>query len=298
MRLLFAFILFHISLVSFAQRVMPLYPDAIPGALDAPSEEYLDSARGLAFKVFTPTVSIFLPSKEKATGAAVVICPGGGYGTLLMEREGYSIARYFVERGVAGIVLKYRLPDDKIMKDKSTGPLQDAQQAISLVRSHAVEWNINPRKIGIMGFSAGGHLASTAGTHFNMPVAGNSQGTSMRPDFMILVYPVISMTDSLGHSGSRKNLLGEAPAAEKIKLFSNELQVTENTPPALLLHAGDDQKVDVDNSISFYEALRHHKVPAEMHIYPKGDHGFVFRLPMDYWMGICIHWMKESGFIQ
>ena len=298
MRLLFAFILCHISLASFSQRVMPLYPDVIPGALDAPGEEHFDSARGLAFKVFTPTVSVYLPSKEKATGAAVIICPGGGYGVLVIEKEGYAIARYFAEKGVAAFVLKYRLPDDKIMKDKSTGPLQDAQQSIRLVRRHAREWNIDPGKIGIMGFSAGGHLASTAGTHFNMPVAGDPGGTSPRPDFMILVYPVISMTDSLGHGGSRKNLLGEAPDAEKIKLFSNELQVTDDTPPAFLIHAGDDKVVDVDNSISFYEALRHHKVPAEMHIYPKGNHGFVLNIPIDDWMSICMKWMKASSIIQ
>ena len=298
MRLLFAFILCHISLASFSQRVMPLYPDVIPGALDAPGEEDFDSARGLAFKVFTPTVSVYLPSKEKATGAAVIICPGGGYGVLVIEKEGYAIARYFAEKGVAAFVLKYRLPDDKIMKDKSTGPLQDAQQSIRLVRRHAREWNIDPGKIGIMGFSAGGHLASTAGTHFNMPVAGDPQRTSLRPDFMILVYPVISMTDSLGHGGSRKNLLGEAPDAEKIKLFSNELQVTDDTPPAFLIHAGDDKVVDVDNSISFYEALRHHKVPAEMHIYPKGNHGFVLNIPIDDWMSICMKWMKASSIIQ
>ena len=298
MKFLFAFILCYISLASFSQRVMPLYTDAIPGALNAPSEEYFDSARGLAFKVFTPTVSVYLPPKEKATGAAVIICPGGGYGVLVIEKEGYAIARYFAEKGVAAFVLKYRLPDDKIMKDKSTGPLQDAQQAIRLVRRHAREWNINPGKIGIMGFSAGGHLASTAGTRFNMPVAGDPQGISPRPDFMILVYPVISMTDSLGHGGSRKNLLGEAPAAEKKKLFSNELQVTGDTPPAFLIHAGDDKVVDVDNSISFYEALRHHKVPGEMHIDPKGNHGFVLNIPIDDWMSICMKWMKGSGIIQ
>lgn len=298
MRFLFAFILCHISLVSFSQRVIPLYSNAVPGALNARDEEHIDSTRGLAFRVFTPTVTAYLPSKEKATGAAVIICPGGGYGVLVIEKEGYAIARYLAEKGVAAFVLKYRLPDDKIMKDKSTGPLQDAQQAIQLVRRHAREWNINPAKIGIMGFSAGGHLASTAGTHFNMPVAGGQGGISLRPDFMILVYPVISMTDSLGHSGCRKNLLGEAPDAEKIKLFSNEWQVTDDTPPAFLIHAGDDKVVDVDNSISFYEALRHHKVPAEMHIYPKGDHGFVLNIPIDDWMSICMKWLKRSGIIQ
>lgn len=298
MRLFFIIALCHISVLTFSQRVMPLYAKTIPGAVQASSEEYFDSARGLAFKVFTPSISIYLPPKEKATGAAVIICPGGGYGVLVIEKEGYAIARYFADKGIAAFVLKYRLPDKKIMKDKSTGPLQDAQQAIRLVRRHAEEWNINPGKIGIMGFSAGGHLAATVGTHYRMSVADNTQGDNLRPDFMILVYPVISMTDSLGHAGSRKNLLGENPGYEKIKLFSNELQVTDDTPPAFLIHAGDDKVVDVDNSISFYEALRHHKVPAEMHIYPKGDHGFVLHIPIDEWMNLCLKWMKAAGIIQ
>ncbi|MBS1750313.1 MAG: alpha/beta hydrolase [Bacteroidetes bacterium] len=298
MKLFVVIVLSHITVFSFSQQVMPLYSKTIPGSVPASNEEYIDSVRGLAFRVFTPSVSIYLPPKEKANGAAVIICPGGGYGVLVIEKEGHEIARYFAEKGVAAFVLKYRLPDSKIMKDKSTGPLQDAQQAIRLVRHHAEEWHINPDKIGIMGFSAGGHLAATTGTHFNMPVADNHQKDNLRPDFMILVYPVISMTDSLGHTGSRKNLLGENPGSEKIKLFSNELQVTDDTPPAFLIHAGDDKVVDVDNSISFYEALRHHRVPAEIHIYPKGDHGFVLHIPKDEWMSLCMKWMKSGGIIQ
>jgi acetyl esterase/lipase len=156
---------------------------------------------------------------------------------------------------------------------------------------------VDTAKVGIMGFSAGGHLASTAGTHFNHPVIDVKQKVSVRPHFMILVYPVISMTDSLGHRGSRDNLLGKDPSSKKIQSFSNELQVTAQTPPAFLIHAGDDKVVDVDNSISFYEALRHKKVPAEMHIYPKGDHGFVLKMPVKEWMNVCMKWMKHSGFL-
>jgi acetyl esterase/lipase len=282
---------------SFAQQTIPLYEENIPGALNAPSEERYDSANEVAFKVFTPTLTVYLPPKEKANGAAVVICPGGGYGGLVIGKEGFAIAEYFVKQGVAAFVLKYRLPDDKIMKDKSIGPLQDAQQAIALVRQHARQWNVDTAKVGIMGFSAGGHLASTAGTHFNHPVIDVKQKVSVRPDFMILVYPVISMTDSLGHRGSRDNLLGKDPSSKKIQSFSNELQVTAQTPPAFLIHAGDDKVVDVDNSISFYEALRHKKVPAEMHIYPKGDHGFVLKMPVEEWMNVCMKWMKHSGFL-
>ena len=280
---------------SFAQQTIPLYEENIPGALNAPSEERYDSANAVALKVFTPTLTVYLPPKEKANGAAVVICPGGGYGALVMGKEGFAIAEYFAKQGIAAFVLKYRLPDDKIMKDKSIGPLQDAQQAIAVVRQHARQWNVDEARVGIMGFSAGGHLASTAGTHFNHPVA--KQQISVRPDFMILVYPVISMTDSLGHRGSRDNLLGKNPSSEKIQLFSNELQVTAQTPPAFLIHAGDDKVVDVDNSISFYEALRHKKIPSEMHIYPKGDHGFVLKMPVEEWMNVCTKWMKHSGFL-
>ncbi|HTN08002.1 alpha/beta hydrolase [Agriterribacter sp.] len=282
---------------SFAQQTIPLYEKNIPGALNVPNEERYDSVNAVAFKVFTPTLTVYLPQKENANGAAVVICPGGGYGGLVMGKEGFAIAEYFAKQGVAAFVLKYRLPDDRIMKDKSTGPLQDAQQAIKLIKQHARQWNVDTARVGIMGFSAGGHLASTAGTHFNHPVIAVKPQVSVRPDFMILVYPVISMTDSLGHRGSRNNLLGKNPSPQKIQLFSSELQVTAQTPPAFLIHAGDDKAVDVDNSISFYEALRHNKVPAEMHIYPKGDHGFVLKMPVEEWMSICIKWMRHSGFL-
>lgn len=285
-------------LLSFAQQSIPLYEKNIPGAIDAPDEERFDSVHLVTSKVSVPTITIYLPAKEKPDGSAVLICPGGGYGGLVIGKEGYQIAKYFAERGVAAFVLKYRLPDDKIMKDKSVGPLQDAQEAIRLIKQHARQWNIDTARVGIMGFSAGGHLASTAGTHFNHPVIINKQQVNVRPDFMILVYPVISMTDSLGHRGSRNNLLGKNPSPEKIQLFSNELQVTAQTPPAFLIHAGDDKAVDVDNSISFYEALRHNKVPAEMHIYPKGDHGFVLKMPVEEWMDICMKWMKDSGFMK
>lgn len=286
------------SLSSFAQQTIPLYEKNIPGAIDAPNEEKFDSVHLVTSKVSVPTVTVYLPEKERATGTAVLICPGGGYAGLVIGKEGYQIAKYFAERGIAAFVLKYRLPSDKIMQDKSVGPLQDAQQAIRLIKQHAQQWNIDTGRVGIMGFSAGGHLASTVGTHFDHPVIPGKQLAGVRPHFMILVYPVISMTDSLAHPGSRNNLLGKSPSLQSIRLYSNELQVTPQTPPAFLMHAGDDKKVDVDNSILFYEALRHNKVPAEMHIYPKGDHGFVFKMPLEQWMGLCMEWMKESGFIK
>jgi acetyl esterase/lipase len=279
--------------VIFAQKVMDLYAGAIPNSIQGADNATL--REGVATRVSRPTLTIFLPVKEKATGTAVVICPGGGYGALMMQKEGFNIASYFQEHGVAAFVLKYRLPDSAIMPDKSIGPLQDAQQAIKLVRDHAREWGIDIKHVGIMGFSAGGHLAATASTHFLKPVIPNPENTNLRPDFSMLVYPVVSFSDSLAHAGSRKNLIGSHPSNDLVRLFSNEQQVTAQTPPAFLIHAADDNVVDVDNSISYFEALRHNKVPAELHIYPKGNHGFVLNIPIEDWMSLCMKWMKSNG---
>ena len=171
--------------------------------------------------------------------------------------------------------------------------MQDAQQAIKVVRENAAKWGIDINKVGIMGFSAGGHLASTEATHYRKAVIENNDNTNLRPDFQILIYPVISMQDSLTHKGSRDGLLGEHPSKEIIDEFSNELQVDGNTPPAYITQAGDDKVVDVDNSIVYWEALRHHNVSAELHIYPKGNHGFVLRQPTEEWMKPIIKWMKN-----
>ena len=214
------------------------------------------------------------------------------------DKEGIKIAVEFASKGVVAFILKYRLPSDSIMLDKSIGPLQDAQQAIKMVRQNAAKWNIDVNKIGIMGFSAGGHLASTAGTHFDKSYIENKENISLRPDFMVLVYPVISMVDELTHGGSRKNLLGKNPSADQILLFSNELQVTSNTPPTWLTHTGDDTVVPVDNSIRFYQALIKNKVPAEMHLYPRGNHGFVLNLPAKEWMSPLFDWMRESSLLK
>ena len=196
----------------------------------------------------------------------MVICPGGGYGVLAASHEGADVAKQFNEWGVTAFVLKYRIPDDRIMTDKEIGPLQDAQRAIQWVRENAAKWKVDPSHIGIMGFSAGGHLASTEGTHFTHELIANKKHTSLRPDFMILIYPVISFTDSIGHIGSRENLIGKNPSPEKIIEYSNELQVNANTPPAFLVHAGDDDAVKVQNSLYFYNALQKNHVPAELHV--------------------------------
>ena len=282
-----------------AQQPISLYEGAIPNSIPYAMQEIRMENNGLFLgyrSIAQPTLAIYLPDQASATGAAVVICPGGGYGMESYRLEGTNIAETFVKNGIAAFILKYRLPSDSIMKDKSIGPLQDAQQAIRIVRERAREWNIDPAKIGMMGFSAGGHLASTAGTHFDQTFIPNEKNTSLRPDFLVLVYPVISMTDELTHGGSRKNLLGVNPSADQIQLFSNEMHVNPRTPPAWITHTGDDTVVPVENSVRFYQALIRNKVAAEMHLFPAGNHGFVLKLPTDEWMKPLFLWMSKGGF--
>ncbi len=279
-----------------AQEIMNLYPGSIPNARKTSvTEDSTDRSAALIRRVITPTLEVYLPQKENATGAAVIICPGGSYKVLVYQGEGVASAKEFAKHGIAAFVLRYRLPNDSFVADKSIAPLQDAQQAIKTVRDNARGWSIDPGKIGIIGFSAGGHLASTAATHFKNGLIENSSNTSLRPDFLILVYPVISMKDSLTHPDSRRNLLGDQPTKAMIENFSNELQVDEQTPPAYITHAGDDKLVDADNSIFFYEALRHHHVDAELHIYPTGGHGFIFK--QKDWMNELFEWMQRSKWI-
>jgi acetyl esterase/lipase len=201
--------------------------------------------------------------------------------------------------GITVFVLKYRIPSDATMINREIGALQDAQQAIKTVRERASEWSINPDRIGIMGFSAGGHLASTAGTHFETAVIDNPGKTSLRPDFMMLIYPVISFQDSIGHMGSREQLIGKNPSEEKIRLYSNEYQVNKKTPPSFLLHSSDDDVVKVDNSIVFYEQLIHYGVPAELHIYQAGGHGYGMnnKTTKDSWMDRAQSWLASNGWL-
>jgi acetyl esterase/lipase len=284
---------FIVLLVLRAQEKHVLYSNNIPNSKVSNVQETF--ASGMYRNVTVPELEGYLPDKEIATGVAVVICPGGGYSVVVYQGEGIATAKAFAERGIAAFVLKYRLPDDNTMPDKKLGPLQDAQQAIKLVRENAAKWGINQNKIGIIGFSAGGHLASTAATHYSKVLIENKSNTSLRPDFQILVYPVISMQNNLTHADSRKQLLGTNPDQDVIDLFSNELQVDENTPMAYITHAADDKLVDVDNSISYFEQLRKHGVSVEMHIYPKGGHGFIFG--MKDWMDPLFRWMKSNGII-
>jgi acetyl esterase/lipase len=298
-RILLFIVLLHAGYCK-GQEEIALYPGQIPNARAAKNEEYKTAnaeVDTLTYKVSVPTLSVFLPTKGTGNGTAVIICPGGGYHVLLTKREGSDVAKAFNKLGITAFVLKYRLPDDRVLVDKTIGPLQDAQQALKLVRKEAKKWNVNPDKIGIMGFSAGGHLAATAGTHFNAPVIENEKKVSVRPDFMLLINPVISFTDEIGHIGSRDNLLGKLPSAEKIRFFSNELQVSAETPPTFLAHSGADQVVSVQNSLTFYTALQANHVPAALHIYAKGEHGFLTAPSFEEWFGRCIFWMKSLSLL-
>lgn len=250
-------------------------------------------------RVQTPTIEVRLPAKGNATGQAVVICPGGGYGILAYDWEGTDFAGLFNAHGIAAIVVKYRLPEDASNVEPHRTPLLDVSRALRLTRAHAAEWNIDPNRIGVMGFSAGGHLASTLGTHFD---AGQADAIdpverlSSRPDFMVLVYPVISMDPEITHGGSRRNLLGENPSAELVRYYSNELQVTDDTPPTFLVHSADDNSVPIRNSLRFYDALLAHHVTAEMHLYPYGGHGYSLALGqgrLEGWTGRLLDWMNE-----
>lgn len=275
---------------------MPLYGSApIPNSKPAPDEEELTSW-GQMVNVSRPTLEVFLPAKVKANGAGIIIFPGGGYVGLTWKTEGPAMGQFFQDHGMAAFVVKYRLPSDKTMIDKSVGPIEDAEQAMILVRQHAKEWHLDPDRVGIIGFSAGGHLASTLGTHFTTDYVSNPEHINLRPNFMILCYPVISMDPAIAHMGSRIALLGQHPSAQQVRLFSNELQVTSNTPPTLLLHAADDTLVDVDNSIRFFEALRHAGVPVDMTIFRKGQHAFVL-LPRDQWLSVAMKWIETNGWL-
>lgn len=282
---------------------MSLYPgNKIPGNIPGPDEEKSEANGGIlrVSKIKTPTLTAYLPPADKANGTAVVICPGGGYSIVAIDHEGFKVAEKFNEMGVAAFVLKYRIPDKKNQTDPSIAPLQDAQQAILTVRTNAKKWNIDPARIGIMGFSAGGHLASTAGTHFEHSLIDNPDNISVRPDFMILIYPVISTDVAITHSGSFKNLLGANASAEQLKLYSNEKQVSNKTPPTFLVHASDDGGVSPNNSIVFYQALLKNKIPAELHIYQNGGHGFGMHnaTTKDEWMERCKNWLDKNGWLK
>ena len=297
-------LLFFGTLMTQAQQEMPLYGHSpIPNSKAVADREKDDSSgnpvhHSLSY-VSHPTLTVYLPPAGKGNGTAVVVCPGGGYVHLAFTHEGTDVAKWLNSLGITAFLLKYRLPSDEWMVDKTIGPLQDAQQALLTVRSRAADWGVDPGKIGILGFSAGGHLASTAGTHFMKAVIPDAGSVSVRPDFMVLLYPVISFDDSTGHRGSRDNLLGKQPSAAAILEYSNQLQVTDQTPPTFLVHAEDDKTVPVINSIQFYEALVRHHVPSELHVFPKGGHGFGMHnaTTSDQWPERLREWMEANGWL-
>ena len=299
--LLFFILMTTFSCTVSSQTTLPLYNDSIPNSIPAPDEETSEINGDnvlIVSKISRPTLTVYLPQKEKSTGAAVIICPGGGYSVSAAGHEGADVAKKFMEMGVAAFVLKYRIPDDKTMLNKELGPVQDAQRAIQVVRENAINWGIKKDHIGIMGFSAGGHLAATAGTHFQHTYIDNPEHTNLRPDFMILVYPVISFTDSIGHAGSRDQLLGKNATPEKIKEYSNETQVTPQTPPTFLLHAKDDP-VKVENSLAFAAALTKAHVPVELYLYEKGGHGYGMynKSSSVRWMDLVQQWLRKMKYL-
>ena len=290
------------STVLLAQKEFSIYEGPVPNALPCNKEEVVSkNATGkiVIANVTSPTVMVFNPVKQDANKTAIIVCPGGGYARLASGHEGNEVAEAFNKIGVTVFVLKYRLPFDSCMTNKEIVPLQDLQQTIKLVRDRAAGFDINPAMLGVIGFSAGGHLVSTGITKFSESYIENTSNTSLRPDFAILGYPVISMDSAICHKGSRDNLLGKKAAAAKIKLFSSELQVTPQTPPTFLVHASDDKSVPVENSVRFYQALIKNKVNAEIHIYQNGGHGFGLNnsTTTDAWFERATTWMRVNKFI-
>lgn len=294
---LLTFLLFVVINVN-AQQAISLYGGAIPGAKPTPAdyvEETITREDKVVrtSKVSKPELYVYQPATPN--GTAVIICPGGGYGILAIDKEGHDVAKKFQEIGVTAFVLKYRLPSDLIMKDKSTGPMQDALQAIYLVRKNAALWGVDPNKIGIMGFSAGGHLASSASVHYADMKIDNQESISLRPSFSILIYPVINF-GQYTHAGSVKNLLGETPTDQQRKYFSSEYQVNAQTPPAFMVHANTDKTVPVQNSMRYNEALVKNGVSAELHAYQAGGHGFGLynKTTKDDWFERLKNWMQAN----
>jgi acetyl esterase/lipase len=285
-----------------AQEIVPLYSGEIPGAKTTPAD-YVENTEVRAngtlsvTKVSVPTFTVFEAPKNIATGTAVIICPGGGYSGLAFSHEGTDVAKRFNAIGITAFVLKYRLPSDQIMVDKTYGPLQDAQQAIYLIRKDAKKYGIKANKIGIMGFSAGGHFASTLVTHYNDLKIADPEKIDLRPNFAALIYPVISFEESV-HTGTMKNLLGPNPPDNLKHYFSANKNVTKKTPPTFFVHAKDDKTVPFENSVLMNEALKQNKVDTDIYLYEKGGHGFgLINKTSDVdWLNLLADWMKKEKF--
>lgn len=291
-----------------AQQVVFLYPpqQLPPGAAAEPEQ---CNEQNFITNIHVPTLSVYLPAKSGAgagaTGCGVVICPGGGYGGVACGHEGRDIARWLNDNGIAAFVLKYRQPAAAVAY-RHPAPLQDLQQALRLVRANAAAWGVKTDRVGVLGFSAGGHLAGLAMTHLHLHLApagaapaGALGEQSIRPDFGILIYPVVTTTEPFAHFGSRDNLLGQDPPPALALSVSNECQVSPDTPPAFFAHSLDDRAVPPENSIAFAKALHRAGVNAEVHLFPQGGHGYGMGAAgslQSRWPAMCIQWLRTSGF--
>ncbi len=305
-KILFIPLWIGISLMSFAQQdSLLLYPDGVPGAipLDIPEKVTVNPNDGVTITTDIQQPKLFVYRPQKPNGASVLICPGGGYYVLAIDHEGHQLAKWFIERGITAFVLKNRLPDERLMTEKHIRPLQDAQQAIRIIRKNAKKWNLDPNKVGIMGFSAGGHLAATAGTRFQKQVGEIIDHTiSVRPNFMILIYPVISFRIGIDRlRGIQEKLLGKEANELLIDEYCLEKQVTSETPPTFIVYASDDA-LNPEHGIVFYRELQKNKVPAELHIYEKGGHGFSLskknRGHVETWDREMEGWLRDRKLIE
>ncbi|SER50223.1 alpha/beta hydrolase [Pedobacter rhizosphaerae] len=296
----FALPLIFVAGIVRAQEFMPLYPNGkIPNSKDTKRRDSISNER--VYRVANPGMYCFFPSRQENKGAAVIICPGGGYERLAYVISGTQLAKWFNTMGVSAFVLNYRLPNDPDLIDRAKGPLQDAQRAIKLVRRNAVNWGIKPNKIGIQGSSAGGHLASWTATVVSdiSKIRDNLDTVSAKPDFMILVSPVIDM-GKYAHKGSRTNLLGENVSLAVGISHSTQLMVNKETPPCFIADAFNDEAVDPHNSLLFYQALLENKIPSALHIFPQGGHAIALRNnpgSTELWTTLCEKWMLEMDII-
>lgn len=277
----------------------PLYKTT-PNQIIVPNEEREDPFEGIIIvsKVTEPAYQYFRVKEDTIKRPCVIIYPGGGYFILASGHEGVDVAKFFNSIGVNAMVVKYRIPNVKAQTDKSIAPLQDAQQAMLLARTNAADWGIDANKIGILGFSAGGHLAASLSSHYADVKIDNPLNISLRPNFQILIYPVITMKD-FGHTGSKENLIGKNPTKDQISYYSNELNVDSQTPPAFIVHAKNDDAVPVQNAYEYDKALKANKVSSTLYLYEKGGHGFGMKNPTatEQWTTPLIAWLQERKII-
>lgn len=303
-RLLFALLTAFAALAALADNgtEIPLYPDGtVPGNLPGISvkETVENKDYDVRFGISQPTIAVFKPSVPNPARCAIIVIPGGSYASNWYGYQGTWVARKLAEASITAFALKYRIPRDDFEADKMAAPLQDAQRAIQLVRENADRYGIDPHKIGVMGFSAGGHLASAVTVHCDTAFIANLLGTSLRPDFAVLNYPVITSRKGLAEEVSLTNLIGSDRRADRAQFFSSELHVTADTPPVFLTHASDDSLVPVENSILFYKAMLAHNRPTELHIYAKGEHGYLNGNPStDEWLGRLYGWLRLLKFLE